>query len=145
MTGVNFSSWFNPEQGCLFAEGTGLHPTVTAAFQIDNGTASNRMTALLSLAGSQVPAVVIAGGSSQTSFSNVTFTTNDRISLSYAANNISACLNGGTVQNETVAVIPVVDRLRIMNNAQASASGYIKRLTYYPQALTAANLQAITR
>jgi hypothetical protein len=71
------------------------------------------------------------------------------MSLSYKFNDFIGVVNGGSAQTDTSGVIPVVDRLGIGSFQGTSTgsfwNGYIKRLTYYNQALTSANLQAVTR
>jgi hypothetical protein len=145
MTGVNFSSWFNPSEGTFVVNSTGLDTSFTVALQVDDGTTSNRIGMIIPRASSASPAFIFTSGAAQTAFSNVTFVGDDKEALSYAANNVLLSVNGAAVQTDTTVVLPVVDRLRIRNNSAAPSSGYIKRLTYYPQALTAANLQAVTR
>jgi hypothetical protein len=145
MTGVNFSSWFNPSEGTFVVNSTGLDTSFTVAVQVDDGTTSNRIGMIIPRASSASPAFIFTSGAAQTAFSNVTFVGDDKEALSYAANNVLLSVNGAAVQTDTTVVLPVVDRLRIRNNSAAPSSGYIKRITYYPQALTAANLQAVTR
>jgi hypothetical protein len=145
MTGTNFSSWFNPSEGTFVVNSTGLDTSFTVAVQVDDGTTSNRIGMIIPRASSASPAFIFTSGAAQTAFSNVTFVGDDKEALSYAANNVLLSVNGAAVQTDTTVVLPVVDRLRIRNNSAAPSSGYIKRITYYPQALTAANLQAVTR
>jgi hypothetical protein len=67
---------------------------------------------------------------------------------SYITDDILFVFNGAAAGTDTSAIVPVVNQLmlgRVGGASPTTLNGYIKRLTYYPQALTAANLQAITR
>jgi len=158
MTGVNFSSWFNPEQGAfvydaadaVIGDATNNRHTV---FEASDGTLNNRISAGKSAGGGTanfVYANVVAGGTEQAYFAPtgaITANTYYKFSASYKLNEITASLAGGAVGSDTTAVIPVVDRLTVGRRSVGTNpfNGYIKRLTYYPQAFTAANHQAITR
>jgi hypothetical protein len=154
MTGVNFSSWFNPEQGSVFIEaipvvvGAALS-SIGARLQQGAGTAGptdqigigqNIATGISSAADLYVRRNSIdqAYASSLTLVANQSF----KMSGSYNVNDVKAAINGASFLTDTVALIPVVDTLMLSKN---NSNGYIKRITNYPQALTSANLQAITR
>jgi hypothetical protein len=149
MTGVNFSSWFNPEQGTLFVDC--LPGTVGATkglASIDNGTTVNRIqTVLLSNAFASfivvTNSVSQAGGLSATTYPSGQL----QISASYKTNDFKFSSNGAAVVADTDGLVPAqVDRLDIGGRyGSDKINGYIKRLTYYNQALTSANHQAITR
>jgi len=158
MTGANFSSWFNPEQGCfvfdaadaVIGDATNNRHTV---FEASDGTLNNRISAGKSAGGGTanfVYANVVAGGTEQAYFAPtgaITANTYYKFSASYKINEITASLAGGAVGSDTTAVIPVVDRLTVGRRSVGTNpfNGYIKRLTYYNQAFTAANHQAVTR
>jgi len=145
MTGVNFSSWFNPEQGCIYSDFTpaalqGSPFWVTSGESVfDNGLGS------FSSAGSHLYVVANAVVQADVDAGTATVGVSNRISGSYAVNSFSACVNGGSVATDSVGMLPIVDRVNIGRWGPIFYNGYIKRLTYYPQALTAANLQAVTR
>jgi hypothetical protein len=142
MTGVNFSSWFNPEQGTLVVDAT---PFANGApMQIDDGTLNNRIFATVRTTTGSGGAVV-TNGSIQADMGSFSTTGDQRASMSYKTNDFKATINGAAVATDTVGIVPVVDRARFFNNTSTQVSGYIRRITYYPQALTAANLQAVTR
>jgi hypothetical protein len=146
MTGANFSSWFNPEQGCLLIDAVSVNAgsstaTITALGSAD---ANNRILAVsrrVGVTGSF--SSTTANGSSQMEF-NGTHAASNKAAVSYAFNDYKGCLNGGSVSTDTTALVPVVNTLTIGSTVGTVFSGYYKRLTYYPQALTSANLQAVT-
>jgi hypothetical protein len=157
MTGTNFSQWFNPEQGCILAEYSRVIASVAAAndglvLQIDDGTNSNRILAgnVNNGGNSSITDAVVTGGSSQEQTfplaSGFVANTFYKQSFSYKTNDFKGCVNGGTVTTDALGVTPVVTQIKIGQRISDSfLNGYLKRLTYYSQALTAANHQAITR
>jgi hypothetical protein len=146
MTGTNFSQWFNPEQGCLFIDAVSVNAgsstaTITALGSAD---ANNRILAnsrTVGVTGSF--SLAVANSSTQAEF-NGTHAASNKAAVSYAFNDYKGCLNGGTVSTDTTALVPVVNTLTIGSTVGTMFSGYYKRITYYPQALTSANLQAVT-
>jgi hypothetical protein len=139
MTGVNFSSWFNPEQGTLYADFTAAS-TGRYVFTIRNAAFANDRIlcwangALTHPDGSITSAVAAA-----------------KRAVSYQVNSLKMATNGTLNTEDTSVTNGWSDAASVIfgaSNLAASGSnmnGYIKRLTYYNQALTAANLQAITR
>jgi hypothetical protein len=145
MTGTNFSSWFNPSEGTLFFDGAGVGTSSAVVTLAEGASANNRIQISVGPSGaSNLIMFAAAGGSTQVSL-NGTPTTSNKVSGSYLFNDYKACLNGGTVGTDTVALVPVVDNFRLGQTVGTTFSGYYRRVTYYPQALTAANLQAVTR
>jgi hypothetical protein len=151
MTGVNFSSWFNPEQGCLFVDGRrdGTSNAFPNLAVISDGTVNNRILVSIFNSNNQPSFDVITGNVTQCSLSkpNIGAGIFAKVSGSYQTNNFAMTTNGAAVETDTSGTIPVVNQLRIGSNAAGNVdlNGYIKRLTYYNQALTADNLTAVTR
>jgi hypothetical protein len=159
MTGVNFSSWFNPEQGCVVAEFSlkGFAGAFSSPYAISDTTAlgsvaQNRIqpyqNASFTSMGADVRTNSVTQAAIVTASSNMN-TGYIKHTISYAFNDIKASADGGAVGTDTVAVLPVLTQL-VLGRSNEAASGappacYIRRLTYYNQALTAANLQAVTR
>jgi hypothetical protein len=147
MTGVNFSSWFNPSEGALVLEGAAAGSSGALITIAEGALATNRILITLptpSISGNILFAA--ANGLTQASLSGTpTTSTANKVAGSYAVNDYKVCLNGGTVGTDTVALVPVVDNLRLGQTVGTTFSGYYRRVTYYNQALTAANLQAVTR
>jgi hypothetical protein len=160
MTGVNFSSWFNPEQGCIVAEFSlkGFAGAFSSPYAISDSTAlgsvaQNRIQAYQNASFTSMGADVRTNSAAQAAIVTASSNMNTgyiKHSISYAFNDIKASADGGAVGTDTVAVLPVLTQLVLGRSneaatATAPAACYIRRLTYYPQALTAANLQAVTR
>ena len=148
MTGVNFSSWFNPEQGCFYVQGSSNN-TANARYLMTTATAGDNRFMVYTDGASGITASVTTNGATQALLARtgLTITNNNAFALSYNTDDFKAVGNGGVVGTDTAGVVPVANTLFIglRDNGASQLSGYIRRLTYYPQALTAANLQAITR
>ena len=135
MTGTNFSSWFNNAQGSLYGEviDSGLNPWAVAASINDKfyfrQTASNSYSGVLG-----------SGG--------VYFTTTLPVKFAgtYSGNTIVMSANGLTAQSQTGTAISGATTLNIgnYNDSAFYQNGRIKKLAYYPIALTATQLQALT-
>jgi hypothetical protein len=151
MTGVNFSSWFNPSEGTLFAEAawTGGSDIVTSnrvAVSISDNTSSNRIF-IYNRSATAGGALVTVSGATQAAIDGVA-TTADYVksALTIKTNDVNLSANGAAVTTDTSCLIPVVSQMNIGSASSGlQLNGYIKRLTYYNQALTSANLQAVTR
>lgn len=94
--------------------------------------------------GGALKAEVIAGGVTQASLTLGTLTAGAQFSaaMSYAANDIRGCLNGGTVQSDASASIPTVNRLMIGRGASGEWwNSTILRHRYWPRALSNEELQ----
>ena len=137
-----------PEQGCFYVQGSSNNPA-NARYLMTTSTAGDNRFMVYTDGASAITASVTTNGATQALLSRTgpTITNNNAFALSYNTDDFKAVANGGVVGTDTAGVVPVANSLFIglRDNGTAHLSGYIKRLTYYPQALTAANLQAITR
>jgi hypothetical protein len=150
MTGTNFSSWFNPSEGAFFVEGrrdatSNVFPNLAVA---SDGTSNNRI--LISIyGGANQPAFdVVSGNATQCALTKTGVGAGvfAKVAGSYQTNSFIMTANGAAVETDVSGVVPVVNQLTIgASIGNIYTNGYIRRLTYYPQALTSANLQAITR
>ena len=147
MTGTNFSSWYNQAEGCFVASALTASTTATGSIlSAEDGTASNRMQVRANSSGAMSLTVVVAGAT-QVSMTNGSFAANvyKMGAASYNFNNYAISCDGAAVSTDTVATVPVVNQLVVGGGTSQNAlNGYIKRLTYYPESLTSANLQAVT-
>jgi hypothetical protein len=149
MTGVNFSSWYRQDEGAFFVDYTEPN-NVKAIFYVGDDTNNNRMALLRDGAGTAT-LYVTSSGAAQAAItkSAITVGASVKSSISYKTDDFLFVRNGDAAGTDTTVIVPVVNQLRIGQNSSSLPTsvlnGYIKRLTYYNQALTAANLQAITR
>jgi hypothetical protein len=148
MTGVNFSSWFNPNEGtlfvdCVFSATSNTLGNFMTAVAVSDGTVSNRIR-MLSGANSAFEGGV--SGVVQFGIGSAPINSSAKVAGAYKVNDFSVSINGAAVLTDTSGTVPVVSQMQIGNLITGrDMSGYIKRITYYPQALTSANLQAVTR
>jgi hypothetical protein len=148
MTGVNFSSWYRQGEGTLFAEFS-YNGTAGASVSVNDNTNQNEIS-LRTASGANRLFMQTSGVSQAVPLSGTGASPNtfNKYAGSYITNDIAFVFNGASAGVDTSAIIPVVSQLmlgRVGGASPVTLNGYIKRVTYYPQALTAANLQAVTR
>ena len=146
MTGTNFSSWYNISQGTLYSEAkcSGL---VTAALigqlflnvsnYIDFGRYQSSLRSYITSSGTTF--ATLDTGLAIGSF--------NKLSVSYINNNFNASGNGGTVQTASSGLVPTgINALNIgsYNGNSYYLNGWIKKMSYYPVAVTSAQLQSLT-
>lgn len=148
MTGANFSSWYNQSEGTFvmdydYTYAGGSKPIAAAS----DGTASNRVYGLVSAG--QPSGVVTVGGVAQANISNasVPVLTPAKTAFAAAANNYAIATNGGTVATDISGTMPTVDRLELGRFVPSGVTlnGHIRKLSYWPQALTGAEVQAFSK
>ena len=147
MTGTNFSDWFNASEGSIVAEAMGYALSGNIFAFDDNG--DNNRIQIARAATSQYQNLIYVGGALQTggAFGNYTVNTFGKVATAYKVNDIAYVANGGTVGTDNTANIPTVTQLNIGSRKSGTAllNGIIKRLYYYPQRLTNAELQAFSK
>jgi hypothetical protein len=121
-------------------------PFGSAVFAISNNTVGNRIQ--ISSGTNNRTARIVTGGSTQALESlSYTYAALQPAAVSYAAD-LMRFANAGALANEdTVASMPIVDRLYIGSDFSGSnpANGHISRLTYWPTRLPNSTLQSITQ
>jgi hypothetical protein len=151
MTGVNFSSWYRQDEGTFVAEVqtgptsalNGVQPYYVLAVRDTNSDAMSVGFDSVSGFWNQV----WVGNVAQASISAASVASSaNKIAFKYKVNDFAVSSNGGAVGTDTVGTVPVVNAMQLgQNRVTATGSIYLKRITYYNQALTSANLQAVTR
>ena len=150
MTGANFSSWFSANQGTLYAEAS-----VTA---LGTGTGGSDIAGITNSAGSGLEIYRSTGlsttqgyiGSGTSSATTITANTFYKYAINYTTTTGSFVVSGGSVASITPAsyasTLGVATTLGIMKNSGGGnpTTGYIKKLAYYPIAVTSAQLQSLT-
>lgn len=151
MTGANFTSWFNNGEGTFYSEVSFPAPAYNSSntyhFEASDGTASNRLIGYTG--GSQAQMFVSNGGTTQAaivSTSPPAINTSYRCAFLYEVNNFALSVNAQTPVTDTSGTVPPANKLNIAANYAASEplNGWMKKLAYYPQAVTSAQLQALT-
>lgn len=153
MTGANFTSWFNNSEGTTYAETSTIGGTNSVqylgVYKFSDGTIANRFGlygrplaagygAVMTTNGTTVAGLEPVSGSTST-----TVNTYSRLAYSYKVNEFSATRNASTVTTDTAGGVAAVNKLEI-GIYDDVLNGYIKKLAYYPIAVTSAQLQALT-
>jgi hypothetical protein len=152
-TTVVESDWYRQDEGTVFANifnraiysGTNLFPYVA---QFDDGTNTERISLDHSVlaGGYRTQYVVRDGNVNQASISAQTglATSAAKWSAAYGLNSFASASNGAVAVTDSSGTVPTVNRLQIGIGFGAQYNGTISRLTYWPQRLPNATLQALT-
>ena len=147
MTGSNFSSWYTQPQGTFVAEFDTTSVTGTGIImQADVGA----ITDYISLFGSNAdPKAKITRTSvvqADLDLGTLTVDATHKIGVSYAANDVAGCFDGGTVGTDTSATMPTPTMLRIGSDVGGTGNllGHIRRIRFWNYAQSDVDLQALT-
>jgi hypothetical protein len=154
ISGSNFSSWFNANEGCVYAEwlSTGSNSFANVYQFHDNVPTVNLLEAYRANSDSAITARIRESGGTQQTLaftSQQWLNKGNKIATSYAVDNYRGSINGSTPLSDTSLALPTVSVL-ILGTAQAQApanylSGTIKRFTYWPRFLQEATIQTLTQ
>lgn len=126
---------FNASEGTIVAsfDLIGRAGTQTV-IQIDDGTDNNRI--FMRHSGTDMQDFVLTSSSvvAQFNFGDITANVATKQALAYKLNDIAGNLNGGAVQTDTSAAIPVVTTLNlgIKSGGSESLNGHMRALAIYP-------------
>ncbi len=151
ITGTNFSSFYNTNEGTFFLENA-YTSLVSNPFLLDcsDGTSNNRHSLIYIL---QANPLALRGrtrvsGSNQNQL-QVAIPAAEvfaKTTYSYKENDFAMSLDGSSAVTDTNGVIPTINRVTIgaaFSNS-STYSGHIKRMAYFPTRLADATLQSIT-
>lgn len=142
------SPWFNQPGGTLYLEADTYQPVdivVKNAVTVNDGT-SNNAHRIISYNG-KIGGTTTTAGSTISDLQPFTYTANTpfKFAYAYAVNDFAATGNGGTPLTDTSGALPTgLTTLGIGNVSGVFWGFHIRRITYYPQRLTNAQLQSIT-
>ncbi len=154
MTGTNFSSWYNPNEGSVYIKyngGIGIAGRV--AIRLDDTTLNNFITIQASNSGGTASNYlqVFSQGSQQTLIgANLSYIPGKQnSSISYKNNDFSFSRNGVFVNSSSSGSVPLVNSLGIGQNNRETGigtlNGTISQLTYYPSRLKDNQLITLTK
>ena len=155
MTGTNFSSWFNNQQGSIFLNWAGNAGSGFVGPQgatISNGVSSAFVIGSTNASGAAIRAQIVTNGASISS-GTINIGTNTVGSfgssmLSWNSTTAQVAFNGASTSRAlTSPVLPTVNALYLgwdPTYLGANLNGYIKKLAYYPVATTALQQQSLT-
>ena len=150
MTGTNFSSWFNNQQGSVYCsfDTAGIGAPAMSYWAIDNNSSAgyyaNRATGSSTLTVFQGSASASAGTISAVNTVQQNAYSYNNTSGSLAA---SGLLNGGsigTITSVQLSYVPTQLSLGKHISNTSPMTGHIRKFAYYPIATTTAQMQAIT-
>jgi hypothetical protein len=148
MTGTNFSSWYNQQEGTVYCEANPFESTgSTRYFYGINDNTGNNVFGWFKSA-SSYGSVILTNGVSQGSLFVGTATANvsAKTALSYKFNDAAFTANGGTVSPDSSVIVPVVNQLTIgaFTGTSSQVNCNIKKLSYYPRRLSNEELREMT-
>ena len=119
-------------------------------FSLDDGTHANRVIAYTHMNGRRYLQGSTAGATVFSFDGGVmVFNQTEKWAAAFATNDFAVCVNGGTVQTDTVGTMP--PGISVLNigkpynlNTNGFLSGHIKSINYYPLRLSDAKLQELT-
>jgi len=153
MTGTNFSSWYNQSEGAFYNEVLliGFSGAGRFGINVSDGTSNNRIMQYLDAVTALNGRYSTSGVSTtigKTGISNMTVTPGKSVQA-YKANNFAFTVNGDTVVTSASGAIPTVDRAYFNSietgAATNMASGWLRKVMYWPQRLTNAEVQAFSK
>ena len=151
ITGSNFSSWYNQTEGTLYWEGVidSALPSGSFGQFFDFRTdGPNRLSLYWNpTTTNNVGFFVMTGGVTQvTTQHSLGTNVQSKLSGAYKINDFASSLSGSVVQTDTSGTLPTSIVASIGSAGAGSVLGQqrIRRLTYWPQRLSNATLQALT-
>ena len=155
MTGTNFSSWYNQAQGafCAYADTIATNPTAFSMVMEGKDTANGLCVGQLGVGASSSTANTTVygaiGGSNQSIPCTWGPSITNKLAISY--NNISLAVNSVNGVNSTLTAFSGLNvpasifiGSRGISGGSLYLNGHIRKLSYYPVALSSSNLVALT-
>ena len=150
MTSTNFSSWYNASEGTFTFEYNQPYSLSgnTSMLAFTDGTNTNMMM-LLTESTPRARFFIDSGGVNVANIAagNMTLNAVNRQTSSYKVNNFRMAVNGAATQQDTSGAVPTgVNQLQIGSRPTGLPwTGYARKLSYYPQILLNAELQAFSK
>jgi len=150
MTGSNFSSWYNQSQGSFYAENDGIYNNIGTSFvyELWNDSFGSYSQGTL-FVNNGAPYLSGGGGLSINGGVITAGSTNKYISSMVQGGNAVFVVNGvvkGTILATLRSSTPTVLYIGADPNSGFGSmmNGHIRKLSYYPVALSSSNLVALT-
>jgi hypothetical protein len=144
---ANMSPWFAPPGGSWFAEFDYFNSTPTGIRIIGHGTLPNNETVLSLGAGGVI--TQYDGANAMSTVNSTPANTVSKGASTWASGRATICLNGGAVASLATLTsgyaVYVANGVRFLSvGSNVSASGHIRRVTYWPRVLSNAEMQQVT-
>jgi len=148
MTGTNFSSWYNQNEGTMvasWATTSVVVPNALGVFGVSDATANGRAQIRRSNTANDANFIVVNGGVVQY---NGTITASSGINtsaLAYKVNDFIGANNGTLGAADTSGTLPTPTQAEIgFGQGLTYLNGHIRTFTFYPSRLSNAQLQALS-
>jgi len=153
MTGVNFSSWYNQSEGSTFFEWNSYGSSdPTMGIKFDSGSDVNRIQiGATTKTGLALRTYITTNNITQLSliFGTTAINLFSKSALSWSSSSCIAYWNATTNSYIGTISLPIVNRLMIgcdfAPGVTGQINGHIRKLTYYPKALTSTQLKGLTK
>ena len=156
MTGTNFSSWFNASQSSLYMDfdigyyvsGSGGYNQGLACF----GTSTNRILTYVGNGASRPITGQLYDGTTNTNIvlntgGNLTTNTSVKVAFAFNTTTLTGTYNGLATNTATGGNLNLSLNIMYLGykfDTSTYLNGHIRKFAYYPQAVTSAQLQALT-
>jgi hypothetical protein len=150
MTGTNFSDWYNASEGTFALSGSifvNQGATTVNFLQVSNGV-SNSVAMVLGMFDLTGPLWQVLNTTTSANLDLGTLTLNTVFNMAgtYKVDSFAGALNGGTVQTDSTGTIPTVSQMGIGNRLSGPyMNGHVRKIQYWPQRLTNAEVQAFSK
>jgi hypothetical protein len=150
MTGTNFSDWFNAAEGTFSIDCIiNTKPAAQILMEMSDGTSNNRLQFQRDSSSTNLTYASIVGGAIPVNLSRTGAFVSDvgSICAAYKLDSYAVAVQGGSVATDTSGGVPPLDRLRIGATVAGTApsSGWYQKISYYPQRLINAEVQAFSK
>ena len=149
--GSNFYSWYNQNEGSVYANSNTYSTAVTPIVaSYNDGTVNNRIQLGRTNASSVALRVFVVFNSveqvSGLGTGTTTATEYAKVSFGYATNNFIGAVNNTLTSADTSGSLPITSRFEIGFGAGTGGylNGTIKQISYYPQRLSNETLKGLT-
>ena len=146
ITGTNFSSWYNSNQGTMYVDYLMIETHYVTQFCYISGTGlTQTMTNMGNSVGNNYWTVSDLGINTLASATalNLSLYAENKLAMYYSSGNSAWCANGGNLLTSANTRISGVTGNTL--NITGGGSIFIKKFVYYPQALTAGEILEMTQ
>jgi hypothetical protein len=147
MTGANFTSWFSQGEGTLYVEAQLASTTGRlGTLSVDGNALANGILLDINSGNFRTEGFYNSSGQWAISSAGYVASTDVKQAIVYQTNNVALFANGSQRSSTDVsALIPNdINRFEIGGFGNAKANGHIRKIAFYPKALSATELQALT-
>ena len=146
MTGTNFSSWYNNQQGTLYTEAWSPNSNGSTnwgiSVSLDDGVTGNNNQYMI-----RSGSYIYASSSGSSAAFGTPGQSLYKATLAYQASSYASTINGTLTTSSTItSVSNTIKQLSIGSQyvSQQPLNGWIKKIAYYPIRVTNAQLQSLT-